>query len=124
IIKNEKIKFPVFTDKYRLQQVLINLIDNSFKFTEKGSIEVSCDLNDKEDKLIFFVKDTGIGITEEHQEKIFNRFLKLEEKNEKLYRGAGLGLSICKNIVELLGGEIWLESKINEGSTFYFSIPV
>ena len=73
--------------------------------------------------IIFCVKDTGIGLNEEQQKNIFNRFTKLENKGEKIYRGAGLGLAISQNIVKLLGGKIWIDSNINEGSTFYFSIP-
>ena len=110
------------TDKLRLKQVLINLTDNAFKFTEKGKIEIK--VNQTENEAVFSVADTGKGITKEQQENIFSRFIKLEEDNEKLYRGAGLGLSISKNIVELLGGKIWIESEINKGATFYFTIPL
>lgn len=69
------------------------------------------------------MKDTGIGMSKEQQNSIFNRFTKLEEQREKLYRGAGLGLAISKDIVQLLGGEIWLEYELNKGTTFYFNIP-
>ena len=121
--KNKDIK--INTDDIRLQQVLINLIDNALKFTEKGFVEIGYNLevlsNKKE--VIFYVKDSGIGLTKEQQIKIFDRFAKLENEREKLYRGAGLGLSISKNIIELLGGKIWVESELNEGATFYFNIP-
>ncbi len=133
--KNVKLKIKknnethlIFTDEHRIQQVITNLINNALKFTEKGYIEVGYNLEEINNKkeIVFYVKDTGIGISKQNQKMIFNRFMKLEanDEAEKLYRGAGLGLSISKNIVELLGGKIWLESKINEGSTFYFSIPV
>ena len=104
---------------------LINLTDNALKFTEKGFVEISYNIKDssKEQVVIFYVKDSGIGLTQKQQNNIFNRFTKLESEGEKIYRGAGLGLSICKNIVELLGGKIWIDSEINKGSTFYFSIP-
>jgi len=69
------------------------------------------------------VKDTGIGMTEDQTKEVFNRFAKLENERKKLYRGAGLGLSICKHIIQLLGGEIWVESQINIGSSFFFSLP-
>ena len=115
----------LYTDPFRLQQILINLIDNALKFTESGFVEVSCD-NDKLDgrKVVFHVKDSGIGMDQKQIDYIFDRFIKLEENTTKIYRGAGLGLAISKNIVELLGGELWVESEVGKGSTFYFSIPV
>lgn len=137
IIKNKNVELKILkkeeglivhTDSNRIQQVITNLINNAFKFTEKGYIEVGYDIkisnNIKE--IVFYVKDTGIGISKQNQAMIFNRFMKLENnsESEKLYRGAGLGLSISKNIIELLGSKIWLESEINKGSTFYFSIPI
>jgi len=122
IIKND-INQNLNTDKLRIQQVLINLIDNSLKFTEKGFVEVVYKIDKVSNEVIFHVKDSGIGITEEQQKNIFNRFIKLEKNDEKLYRGAGLGLSISKHIVELLGGKIWVESELNKGSVFYFTIP-
>ncbi len=121
-IKDETI--TLVTDKLRLQQVFINLIDNSLKFTEKGFVEVNYNTSENKNEILFSVKDTGIGISEDNLEDIFNRFIKLEEESEKLYRGAGLGLSISKNIIELLGGKIWLTSEINGGTTFYFTIPL
>ncbi len=126
ILKNKNENFVIITDKLRLQQVLINLIDNSLKFTEKGLIEVGYNQNISNNKkeIIFYVKDTGIGITEENRKDIFNRFTKIEKESDKLYRGAGLGLSISKNIIELLGGKIWLESELNKGTTFLFTIPL
>ena len=124
IKKQEKEDVKLITDKFRLQQVIINLINNALKFTERGSVEVGYDYLPEKKEITFYVKDTGIGISKESQEKIFNRFFKLENENNKLYRGTGLGLSISKNIIELLGGKIWLESKTNVGSTFYFTIPV
>ncbi|MCF6365050.1 MAG: ATP-binding protein [Bacteroidales bacterium] len=125
-IKNKNKELNLYTDKVRLKQVLINLIDNALKFTEKGFIEVSFteELIDEKQFLVFKVKDTGIGMTEKQQKQIFSRFTKLENEGEKLYRGAGLGLSISKNIVNLLGGKIWIKSDVNKGSEFYFSIPL
>ncbi|MCD4795202.1 MAG: YfiR/HmsC family protein [Bacteroidales bacterium] len=124
-IKKEDEDIILYTDSIRLQQILINLIDNALKFTENGFVEIGYSIKESVNKneVIFYIKDTGIGLTKQQQNKIFSRFTKLENEREKLYRGAGLGLSICKNIVELLGGEIWLDSKLNKGSTFYFSIP-
>ncbi len=118
--------FIIFTDTIRVQQLFINLIDNALKFTEEGYIEFgyTIEKNTKNPNIIFFVKDTGIGLSKEQQNIIFRRFTKLENDRKKLYRGAGLGLAICKNIVELLDGEIWVDSELNKGATFYFSIPL
>ncbi len=127
IIVNNKLKneqFKLVTDPIRLQQILSNLIDNALKFTEKGFVEYGCSFSDKNDqKLTFYVKDTGIGLSPDQQGQIFNRFNKIEEDKRKLYRGAGLGLSISKNLVELLGGKLWVESEKDKGSAFYFTLP-
>jgi PAS domain S-box-containing protein len=121
----EDSNFIIFTDNIRIQQILLNLIDNALKFTEKGYIEFGYNLEKgtKNPSIIFYVKDTGIGLSKDQQSLIFSRFTKLENDKKKLYRGAGLGLAICKNIVHLLEGKIWIDSEINKGSTFYFSIP-
>lgn len=127
IIVNNKLKneqFKLFTDPIRLQQILSNLIDNALKFTEKGFVEYGCSFSDKSDQeLTFYVKDTGIGLYPDQQDQIFNRFNKIEEDKRKLYRGTGLGLSISKNLVELLGGKLWVESEKDNGSVFYFTLP-
>lgn len=115
-------KLVVFTDAARLKQILSNLINNAIKFTEKGNVEFGCNL--EKERVVFYVKDNGIGISKKQQDIIFIRFRKEERSNsKKLYRGAGLGLTIVKSLVELLKGEVWLESKEDEGSIFYFSIP-
>ena len=110
------------TDPIRLQQVLSNLIDNALKFTEDGYIEFGF-TEYPENRILFYVKDTGIGMNKEKKNLIFDRFLKLEDDKSRLYRGAGLGLAISKSLIELLKGEIWVESNPGEGSIFYFSIP-
>ena len=109
------------TDETRLTQILSNLINNAIKFTEEGFVEFGYKV--KSDKVIFFVKDTGIGIDKKMQGPIFNRFTQATISTEKLYGGTGLGLAISKACTELLGGEIWVESKLGVGSVFYFSIP-
>jgi signal transduction histidine kinase/ligand-binding sensor domain-containing protein len=109
------------SDKLRVNQVMINLIDNALKFTEKGTINFGYEI--KNHKILCFVKDTGMGISIENQEIVFDRFRKIENKNSKLFRGAGLGLAISKHIIELLGGTIWVESELGVGSTFYFTLP-
>lgn len=122
---NDNLNFSIVSDPLRIQQVITNLMDNALKFINEGSIEFGYNIEKdiKNPSIIFYVKDTGIGLTEIDQKKIFNRFTKLEDDRRKLYRGAGLGLAICKNIAELLGGEIWVTSKLNLGSQFYFKIP-
>jgi signal transduction histidine kinase len=109
-------------DPLRFEQIIRNLLTNAVKFTEKGLIELSC----KKDKdfYIFSVKDSGIGIHIEHQKIIFDRFMKIENQKQHLYRGTGIGLFLSKQLVEMFGGEIWVESEVGEGSTFFFSIPV
>lgn len=112
----------IFTDCYRLRQVLVNLIYNAIKFTHKGYIDFGYKIN-HENKIIFHVKDTGIGIPEEMKDKIFERFHKNETSVKKSYGGAGLGLAISSQLVKLLGGRIWFESVVGEGTNFYFTIP-
>jgi signal transduction histidine kinase/Tfp pilus assembly protein PilF len=115
----------VNADPLRLQQILTNLIDNALKFTEKGYIKISC----KKEKIgevayaNIVVEDTGIGMSKEQLSIIFERFGKVEENTKKLYRGAGLGLTISKNLIELMGGDIMVESQEGKGTTFSFRIP-
>jgi PAS domain S-box-containing protein len=111
------------TDPLRFKQVFTNLIDNALKFTDKGTVNFGYSIKSKS-KIQFYVKDTGIGIPKSKQEIIFDRFRKLEEDSSKLYRGTGLGLTISKKLIELLGGRIWLESEQNQGATFYFDLPL
>jgi hypothetical protein len=112
----------ILTDKVKLKQILINLIGNAFKFTEKGKIEVGCKYNPNHE-LIFYVSDTGIGIPNDKKNLIFERFSQLNPGANKLTSGTGLGLSIVKGLVKIMGGEIWIESELNKGSCFYFTIP-
>ena len=111
----------IYTDKTKIIQVLSNLISNALKFTHVGSIKFGYQLinNDIE----FFIKDTGIGISQELHEKIFERFRQADKSIQSNYGGTGLGLSICKGFVELMGGTIRVESNVGEGSTFYFTLP-
>jgi len=107
-------------DRPKLVTILTNLLKNSLKFTEKGEISFGYRLDN--DKLIFYVKDSGIGIPENRKEMIFNRFVQAEQTMNRPYEGAGLGLSIVKAYVEMLGGRIMLNSTEGSGSEFYFSI--
>lgn len=108
----------VQTEKNRLSQVLINLLVNATKFTQAGSITFGYEIRGKE--LYFYVKDTGMGISQEDQNKIFERFTKVDTFTQ----GTGLGLSICKNIIEKMKGRIGVESEgKGKGSTFWFTVP-
>lgn len=113
----------IITDKIKLKQIFINLITNAFKYTDNGIIEGGCKL-DENNKIVFFVSDTGIGIPRNKHEAVFERFTQLNDQSRKNSGGTGLGLSIVKGLIELLGGQIHLESEPNKGSTFIFSIPV
>ena len=111
----------IIADNTKLKQILINLINNAIKFTDKGYVKVGCVLRDK--FLEFCVSDTGIGIGEEYYQRIFDRFYQVQLSISRLYEGTGLGLAISKANVELMGGKIWLTSEPGKGSTFFFSIP-
>ncbi|MDR0474531.1 MAG: response regulator [Treponema sp.] len=115
-------------DNQRLAQVIANLLGNAVKFTPKnGLIELNTYLEKEENGLCtirFSVSDTGIGINSEHQEKLFQPFQQAESSTTRKYGGTGLGLAICKNIVEMMGGTIWVRSEQGKGSTFTFTIKV
>ena len=111
----------IYTDKTKLRQILCNLLGNALKFTHVGQINFGYSHYDS--FLEFYVSDTGIGIELKNYSKIFEPFFQTENELTKSYEGTGLGLSICKAYVKLLGGEIWLTSIVNEGSTFFFTIP-
>lgn len=111
------------TDFDRIKQVLINLIENAFKFTNEGQIKLKCSLNDAS-TLLIAVSDTGMGIPKDKLELIFERFRQVDDTYlTREFGGVGLGLSICKGIIELMQGKIWVESSFNLGSTFFFTIP-
>jgi signal transduction histidine kinase/ligand-binding sensor domain-containing protein len=112
------------TDEIRIKQILSNLINNAFKFTSKGFVEIGCYPSKVAGMLEFYVKDTGIGIKKENIDIIFQRFRKVEEDNSNIYRGAGLGLAISQELVKILGGKIWVTSEDSKGSVFYFTVPL
>jgi len=113
----------LYTDAQRLRQVLVNLIGNALKFTEKGSVEFGYLINEDKSNIEFFVRDTGIGIPKDKQDIIFDRFRQVQEGSTRKYGGTGIGLYISKHIIELLGGDIWFESEVGQGTTFHFSLP-
>ena len=111
----------IVTDNTKLVQIVSNLINNAIKFTKNGQIDFGYTLKDK--YIEFFVSDSGIGIPPEYHSRIFDRFFQVDSAVSRQYSGTGLGLSICKGYVELLGGEIKVESELGKGALFLFTIP-
>jgi signal transduction histidine kinase/ligand-binding sensor domain-containing protein/ActR/RegA family two-component response regulator len=109
-------------DETRLRQILQNLMDNALKFTDKGSIDFGFTINN--DQINLFVKDTGLGIKAEDQDKVFRPFGKIENDPNRIFTGTGLGLAICRKLIELMQGEISFESVAGTGTVFRVSIPV
>jgi PAS domain S-box-containing protein len=117
-------KTYIKTDREKLYAILTNLIKNAIKYTPSGSIEFGYrKIGTEAAELEFFVKDTGMGIPKNRQEAIFDRFVQADIEDSRVLEGAGLGLSISKAYVEMLGGNIWVESEENAGSAFYFTLP-
>ena len=121
--KNRK---HLLTDSRKLKQVLINLLRNALKFTDKGYIEFGfTEIEDAGNNFLqFYVKDTGIGIDKKHHDAIFNIFRQIDDTHTRKFGGMGIGLSIAKKTIEKLGGKIWVESERFKGSVFYFTLPV
>ncbi|HMM10890.1 MAG TPA: ATP-binding protein [Bacteroidales bacterium] len=112
----------IYTDPYRFRQILINLLSNAIKFTETGYIEFGY-LPGEPGLLQFYVKDTGIGIDPMLASKVFQRFGQVSQTSSLNSKGAGLGMAITKQLVELMGGHIWFDSQPGKGTTFYFTMP-
>ncbi|MDD1749191.1 MAG: GAF domain-containing protein [Methanothrix sp.] len=119
---DERVASTILGDSVRLRQVLANLLSNAVKFTEKGSIAIRVQPGEKADEIHFSVSDTGIGISSEDMDKLFLSFSQVDASTSRKYGGTGLGLAISKRLVELMGGKIWVNSKLCEGSTFHFLI--
>lgn len=115
--------FKIIIDEQRFKQIMFNLLSNALKFTKDGFIEFGMSLKDQF-YIEFYVKDTGVGIDRRAQKIIFDRFRQADDSHTREYGGTGLGLAITKNLVELLGGKIWVESQKGHGSTFYFTLPL
>lgn len=114
----------VIGDAIRCSQVLTNLLNNAFKFTENGGITISVNSVKHSDFISISVSDTGIGISEAQQNRLFSSFMQADESTSRKYGGTGLGLAICKNLINLMGGEITLKSRLGEGSCFDFSVKL
>ena len=114
-------QIQIESDEQKIYQIMNNLLSNSLKFTNTGRVSFGCNL--KDNYLEFFVEDSGIGISKEAQKTIFGRFNQEDVTLSRGHEGAGLGLSICKGLVSLLNGKLWVESEKGQGSTFRFTIP-
>lgn len=120
----------IFSDPVRIRQILGNLISNAIKFTDKGHVALTVEeipddnMSGDQVTIKFSVSDTGIGLSADAQNKVFERFQQADNSTTRKYGGTGLGLSICKNLVDLMGGEMGMESTIGKGSTFWFTLPV
>ena len=113
----------IMGDEYRIEQVLRNLVGNAVKFTNQGSIEICLEMT-SDDTLTATVKDTGIGIPDDKKAHIFSKFQQLDSSYTKKFQGTGLGLAISRDLVKMMGGKIWCESKEGKGSAFSFTLPV
>jgi len=113
-------EFEIHTDREKLYAILTNLVKNAIKYTDNGGIEIG--VSKKNRQVDFYIKDTGIGIPDDRHTAIFDRFVQADIADVRALQGAGLGLAITKAYVEMLGGKIWLESSIGQGSTFYFNL--
>jgi len=114
---------PVWADSLRLTQVIINLVSNAIKFTDEGSVTMGAERHG--DKFLhLYVQDTGIGIPQDKFDLVFEHFRQIDSRNNRKYQGTGMGLAIARQLVQLHGGEMWLESEVGKGSTFHFTIPV
>lgn len=111
-------------DPHKLRQVIINLVGNALKFTEKGSVTLTVSKSpSRKDTLLFSVSDTGLGIPSERQSLIFQKFSQADNSINRRFGGTGLGLAISKSLIELMGGQIWFKSNEGRGTTFYFTLP-
>lgn len=121
---NPNIQACRYGDPTKIRQIIINLVGNAIKFTEHGSVTISISPNEINGRLHFSVTDTGIGIPENRIKSIFESFTQADQSTARKYGGTGLGTTISKQFVEMMGGEIWIESVVNQGTTFHFTLPI
>ncbi len=121
------VRLAVRSDPTRLRQVLTNLVSNAIKFTERGAVEIRITKRAESrthNELMFAIRDTGVGLSEETQAKLFRPFSQADSSTTRTFGGTGLGLMICKRIIDLMGGQIGVRSELGKGSIFYFSVPL
>lgn len=115
---------PIYADHVRLRQILNNLLSNAVKFTNEGYVRITAQHVPDDKVVVISVEDTGIGIAPEHISAIFEQFRQVDGSSSRRAGGTGLGLTITKRLVEMHGGRIWVESEVNKGSRFSFTMPV
>ena len=121
VLPDNSEQFSIYSDKNKIIQIFDNLIDNAIKFTAKGLIEIGYFI-ENEKHPVFYIRDTGMGISSEKQDVIFDLFRQGENSSTRKFEGSGIGLTLCKKMVQLLDGEIWFDSKTEIGSNFYFKV--
>ena len=112
----------IFSDSLRLKQILINMCSNAYKFTKEGGISVDVSFNEKKDEIFISVKDTGIGLSKDQRDEVFMNFSQADVSTTRNYGGTGLGLPISRKLAELMGGKLWVDSEVGEGSIFSFTV--
>jgi signal transduction histidine kinase/DNA-binding response OmpR family regulator len=121
---DEKLQQNIISDSFRIKQIITNIIGNAYKFTEVGYIKISAKVNTENTKVSVYIEDSGIGIETSKQDLIFEEFTQANDSIEKKYGGTGLGLTISKKLAQILGGNLFLKSTVNKGSTFTITIPI
>ncbi len=114
---------PITTDRQKVKQILLNLLSNALKFTHHGTVTIGARRNPKERTVTVLVTDTGIGIAQADQDRIFEDFRQLDNSPTRAYSGTGLGLSICRRLAQMLDGRISVHSQVGKGSTFTLTLP-
>jgi len=122
IIEENLKRIKLSTDQSKLSRVLLILVKNAVKFTNEGFIEYGYKIHNR-NQVIFYIKDSGIGIPKNKQSIIFDKFRMADDTDSRSHGGLGVGLFIARRLVEAIGGKLWVESKVDKGSTFFFTIP-
>ena len=123
LINSTKGSMTIKSDKLKISQIIINLIQNAVDFVPQGTGRIEISAQRKGDDIVFCVQDNGLGIPEEKQKNLFKKFYQIDTSIRRKHEGTGLGLAVCKGIVDGIGGRIWVKSKENKGSSFFFSVP-
>lgn len=123
LINSTKGSMTIKSDKLKISQIIINLIQNAVDFVPQGTGRIEISAQRKGDDIVFCVQDNGLGIPEEKQKNLFKKFYQIDTSIRRRHEGTGLGLAVCKGIVDGIGGRIWVKSKENKGSSFFFSVP-